>query len=94
MGRNKPGKPRRTSPNRSRLTQLADAYKCGHCHSEVGFTTERINIRHDDGCPVLAGALSDLPDAMRAAERAGGVVVADGSTGQVLAYLLPKRGAV
>ncbi|MFF7763120.1 hypothetical protein [Streptomyces griseorubiginosus] len=51
---------------------LAANYHCGHCHSETALGTDpdtggpRLEIRHDDGCPVLTGVLSVLPDAVRA----------------------------
>ncbi|MER6252902.1 hypothetical protein ABT224_16230 [Streptomyces sp. NPDC001584] len=50
---------------------LAD-YRCGHCNSETEPWTDdkgnrHLNIRHDDGCPVLEGTLSSLPDTLRAA---------------------------
>lgn len=53
--------------------QLAATYQCGHCISEASTYTddngiEHIAVQHDDGCPVLAGALSALPDALRAAK--------------------------
>ncbi|MFF3872921.1 hypothetical protein [Streptomyces sp. NPDC001978] len=51
---------------------LAAAYQCGHCTSETSTFTddngiEHIAVHHDDGCPVLTGTLSALPDALRAA---------------------------
>jgi hypothetical protein len=51
---------------------LAANYQCGHCNSdtEVGlddFGGPRLVIHHDPGCPVLSGALSAMPDALRAA---------------------------
>lgn len=52
---------------------LAANYQCGHCLSETALSTDpdtggpRLEIRHDDGCPVLTGVLSALPDAVRAA---------------------------
>lgn len=52
---------------------LAANYQCGHCLSETALGTDldtggpRLEIRHDDGCPVLTGVLSALPDAVRAA---------------------------
>lgn len=52
---------------------LAANYRCGHCHSETTLGTDpdtggpRLEIHHDDGCSVLTGALSALPDTLRAA---------------------------
>lgn len=52
---------------------LAAAYQCGHCLSEpAGLAQDAgtglwfIGIAHDDGCPVLSGAVSDVPDTFRA----------------------------
>lgn len=51
---------------------LAANYQCGHCLSEAALGLDpdtggpRLEIRHDDGCPVLTGVLSALPDAVRA----------------------------
>lgn len=50
---------------------LAATYRCGHCNSEVGTRTDEggvvnVVIHHDDGCPVLNGALSSAPDVVRA----------------------------
>ncbi|MEV6833602.1 hypothetical protein AB0N17_03565 [Streptomyces sp. NPDC051133] len=50
---------------------LAAAYQCGHCSSETSHTTDdngivHVAVRHDDTCPVLAGALSSTPDVVRA----------------------------
>ncbi|MFJ9217880.1 hypothetical protein ACIRJL_17210 [Streptomyces sp. NPDC102383] len=47
-------------------------YQCGHCNSETNLRPDRYGnphlfISHDDGCPVLTGALSAAPDAARAA---------------------------
>lgn len=52
-------------------TALATNYQCGHCHSETTLGTDdyggpRLEIHHDDGCPVLNGTLSALPDTLRA----------------------------
>ncbi|WP_405492982.1 hypothetical protein [Streptomyces sp. NBC_00096] len=46
-------------------------YRCGHCASETEARTDQhgnphLVIHHDDGCPVLAGTLSSLPDTLRA----------------------------
>lgn len=52
---------------------LAANYQCGHCCSDTALGADpdtggsRLEIRHDDGCPVLTGVLSALPDAVRAA---------------------------
>lgn len=55
------------------VTTLAANYQCGHCLSETTLGADpdtggpRLEIHHDDGCPVLTGALSTLPDTLRAA---------------------------
>lgn len=55
------------------LDALAANYRCGHCDSDPATLTQdehgiwHLQIRHDDGCPVLTGALSDIPDTLRAA---------------------------
>lgn len=91
MGRKKTNKPHRI--RRKTVAETAAAYRCGHCHSETTYRIAdgfgRINIAHDDGCPVLAGTVSDLPDAMRAGQATGGTVVADGSTGRTVCLLYP-----
>ena len=52
---------------------IAANYQCGHCHSDPARLTQdehgvwHVAIAHGDGCPVLTGALSDVPDAVRAA---------------------------
>jgi hypothetical protein len=57
---------------------IAANYRCSHCDNDPVLLTQdehgtwHLGIRHDDGCPVLAGALSDLPDTIRAAVRNGG----------------------
>lgn len=54
---------------------LAADYRCGHCNSQVGPAAlgadgvTHIAILHDDGCPVLTGALTAIPDTMRAIRR-------------------------
>lgn len=50
---------------------LATTYQCGHCHSETGTRADEVGIvhiavHHDDGCPVLTGALPSTPDVVRA----------------------------
>lgn len=52
---------------------VASNYQCGHCNSITtqlppdanGFN--HLAVAHDDGCPVLTGAVSSLPDTLRAA---------------------------
>lgn len=53
---------------------LAANYRCGHCNSDpatLGTDPDtglpNIRIAHDPECPVATGALSALPDAIRAA---------------------------
>ena len=51
---------------------LAANYQCGHCNSNPATLTQdeygiwHVSIAHDDGCPVLLGTLSALPDTFRA----------------------------
>jgi hypothetical protein len=96
MGRHKPNHPRRPRPNRSAAMTYADAYRCGHCHSEVSLRApapdgiDHIDVAHDAGCPVLNGALPDLPDSLRAAVQAGGTVIIDAQSG-VHFTMLPKE---
>ncbi|GAA3160083.1 hypothetical protein GCM10010451_04890 [Streptomyces virens] len=88
MGRQKNKKQRRPRKDWTDLERAADAYQCGHCHSATGWAkfnnddVGRVVIQHDDSCPVLAGTVSDLPDALRAAGATGGMVVLDAETGQ------------
>lgn len=66
--------PRRTSYIAGHLDPAAIAanYRCGHCDSDPARLSQdedgiwHVGIPHDDGCPVLTGALSDIPDAVRA----------------------------
>lgn len=47
-------------------------YQCGHCHADTMEIWKDANGRwngqpvHDDGCPVKAGAISGIPDKVRA----------------------------
>ncbi|MBM7091035.1 hypothetical protein JTP67_21325 [Streptomyces sp. S12] len=50
---------------------LAAAYQCGHCTSEISARTSdtgtvHVVVHHDDGCPVLTGALTPAADVARA----------------------------
>lgn len=103
MGRRKPNKPGRERPDRTKLLKLlamADAYACGHCHSEVSLAAggdadgfdRCLSVHHDDGCPVLSETISDVPDMLRAAETVSGVVVAEALTGRVICTMLPAEG--
>lgn len=54
---------------------LAANYRCGHCNSDTRLTYDdhgmpHLVIEHDDGCPVLTGALTAAPDVLRASRRA------------------------
>ncbi|MFJ3978354.1 hypothetical protein [Streptomyces sp. NPDC090021] len=54
------------------IAHLTANYRCGHCNSETETRTDphgfpHLVIHHDDGCPVLEGTLSSLPDTLRAA---------------------------
>ncbi|MBP2581634.1 hypothetical protein J3A78_002112 [Streptomyces sp. PvR006] len=54
---------------------LAAAYTCGHCNSDPARLTQdeygiwHLAIGHDEGCPVLTRAVSDIPDTLRAFRR-------------------------
>ncbi|MCB5166045.1 hypothetical protein LG634_14515 [Streptomyces bambusae] len=54
------------------IARLIAEYQCGHCTSATEAWTDHhgnphLNIHHDDGCPVLTGTLSAVPDIARAA---------------------------
>ncbi|MFD9374667.1 hypothetical protein ACFWBH_03850 [Streptomyces sp. NPDC059999] len=54
------------------IARITANYQCGHCNSETETRTDQrgalhLVIHHDDGCPVLEGTLSSLPDTFRAA---------------------------
>jgi hypothetical protein len=56
------------------IARIVTDYRCGHCTGQVeevetNDTTGllRAAIRHDNGCPVLAGILPAAPDLARAA---------------------------
>ncbi|MER6484111.1 hypothetical protein ABT264_11285 [Streptomyces virginiae] len=54
------------------VANIAANYRCGHCNSETEVRTDQhgnphLITFHDDGCPVLDGTLSSLPDTLRAA---------------------------
>ena len=59
------------------LSAISAAYRCGHCASDPPNLVQdehgawHLSIPHDDGCPVLTGQLSALPDALRAFTTAG-----------------------
>lgn len=61
----------RTEPP-AEFQALAENYRCGHCNSDPAKLIQddrgmwHIGIPHDDGCPVLTGTVSDLPDTFRA----------------------------
>ena len=96
MAREKSGHPRRIRPrDRKQFEKLAATYACGSCQSQVYLPPPdqppkdgliRMNIGHDDGCPILSGALPDGPDSIRAAMKAV-VPVIHARTGQVLCFL-------
>ncbi|MEU8849055.1 hypothetical protein AB0C70_23025 [Streptomyces sp. NPDC048564] len=98
MGRKKINKPRRPRHDWAALQQYVDAYICGHCHSRASAARGpdghgRALIRHDDTCPVLAGALADLPDTLRAAEATHGMVVAVGDRHHFTVHGTPEEKA-
>lgn len=52
-------------------TTVAANYQCGHCNSVTDVREDQYGIthlitQHDDGCPVLTGTLSTIPDTVRA----------------------------
>ncbi|KOU48985.1 hypothetical protein ADK55_19140 [Streptomyces sp. WM4235] len=54
------------------IARIAANYQCGHCNSETEARTDQhgtihLVTHHDDGCPVLEGTLSAIPDTLRAA---------------------------
>ncbi|NUR03629.1 MAG: hypothetical protein HOY79_46105 [Streptomyces sp.] len=56
------------------LARMVTDYRCGHCTGQVeelrtNDATGQLHatIRHNDGCPVLRGAVSQAPDMIRAA---------------------------
>ncbi|GAA2987620.1 hypothetical protein [Streptomyces fulvorobeus] len=58
------------------LAAMVTNYRCGHCTGVVeALTTDETTgamhayVRHDDGCPVLTGAVSPIPDTFRAATK-------------------------
>ncbi|MGW6456654.1 hypothetical protein ACWF94_12150 [Streptomyces sp. NPDC055078] len=60
--------------DRRLIARMVSNYECGHCTGRVeSLTTDEKTgilhafIEHDDGCPVLAGTLSPIPDTFRAA---------------------------
>lgn len=98
MGRRKINKPRRPRQDWAALEQYANAYRCGHCHSRTSAArgpdgVGRALIRHDDTCPVLDGALADLPDTLRAAEATNGMVVTVGDRHHFTVHGTPEEKA-
>jgi hypothetical protein len=80
VGRKRLNRPRRLRKESTALDKYAASYSCGHSHSATSWARGPNGIgyaitQHDDTCPVLAGLLSDLPDALRAAEATHGMVV-------------------
>lgn len=58
-----------------KVKALARAYRCGHCNSVSRAEGNVINVSHSKGCPVLTGAASHIPDAIRAGHAAGYVTL-------------------
>lgn len=60
----------------ARLPAVAAAYRCGHCSSDPATLHQMpdgvwsMRIPHDEGCPVLTGAVTDHADTLRALSRA------------------------
>ena len=98
MSPRKINKPKRIRPDHTALMKIAAAYRCGHCWSEVGTSydtatgMDRVQVAHDHSCPVLLGALTDVPDTLRAVEEVGGIVIT-GADGRVIAALYLKGDA-
>ena len=71
-------------------TTLVDAMLWQSGAFRKGQDVAHIHIRHDDGCPVMGGTVSDIPDAVRALEARreatgrGGVVMVNKRTERVL----------
>lgn len=89
MGRHKRNKPRRERPEHAALVErYARAYRCSDCHARIGYSLDqtgildRLHVVHQDGCPVDSGAVSDLPDTIRAAEAIDGRVFVDPRSGE------------
>lgn len=54
------------------LQAVAANYQCGHCNSYTKLLRDplgnpHVATFHDDGCPVLTGHISSIPDTFRAA---------------------------
>lgn len=54
------------------IAALLANYQCGHCNSTTEIRHDQhgnptMVTHHDDGCPVLTGALPSAPDVVRAA---------------------------
>jgi hypothetical protein len=71
---------RRVSPPRPTPATLAyaAAYRCGHCTGRARIRPRpdsagawHLDVRHDDGCPVLGGTVSAAPAGLRAASATG-----------------------
>lgn len=60
----------------SNVAALAAAYTCGHCNSNPAELAQdqyglwHLTIAHDEGCPVITGAVSNIPDTFRAIQEA------------------------
>jgi hypothetical protein len=53
------------------VARVATRYRCSHCNSDAALVLDapkayRLRVEHDDGCPVQSGAVSDVPDMLRA----------------------------
>ncbi|MGW5530252.1 hypothetical protein [Streptomyces xanthochromogenes] len=61
-----------TGQSPAELLEFARNYSCGHCDGDtVELTKSEGNawsarFRHNDDCPIIAGAISSIPDKVRA----------------------------
>jgi hypothetical protein len=84
-GNKKPRKPRPAPSGPPKVIKdFAKNYVCGHCRSRVAEVAQdasgiyHVRVFHDNGCPVLSGALTDMPDMVRAAIATGHVATVIG----------------
>lgn len=58
------------------MATMVSNYRCGHCTGVIETLatddttgTMHAYVQHDDGCPILTGAVCPIPDTFRAASR-------------------------